>query len=469
MVPPCTISSTWIESVSEVGKERMQDKRYLDMTEGNIFRQLVTFSIPLLIGMFFQQAYSLVDTMVAGRTVGDAGIAAIGCTAALYSLMLSLATGLNRGFAIVLTQAYGAHDKNRIKKSIASMVFLNLSVAFLLTTIAVLFMKPILQLLNTPEEILNDTYSYIIVIAGGVSTTIFYNMFSAMLNSFGNSRTSLYYLMLTSILNIVLDIFFMVVLHTGIYGLALGTVIAAGISALASGLYFFKNYREVLPSGTEWKPNKETIRLMLSYGIGMALMHTAIDFGTLIFQGANNGLGPLFITAHTAARRLMVIFMQPQSVMSTVLATFVGQNWGARKKDRISKSIRIGITIIIAFDILSTLLVYLLGEQLVHFMTSTTDKDVLYYAVLSLRINVVLLPATAVLCALRSSLQAMGIKIRPVICSVMELSMKVAAALFLIPRYGFLITCVTEPATWIVCGCFISLVYLSERKKLLAL
>ncbi|MBQ0071984.1 MAG: MATE family efflux transporter, partial [Spirochaetales bacterium] len=410
---------------------------------------------------------SVVDTMVAGYNLGDGAIAAIGATAALYSLFIHVSLGLNRGFAIVVTQSYGAKREEDIKASIASTILLNAFVTVVLTTITCTFMHPFLKMMKTPTEIYQDTYNYIIVICAGMVATIAFNMFSSILNAFGNSRTSNIYLIVSSLLNIVLDLLFIMVFHMGVQGAAWATVISALISAVLSGWYFFRNYKEVLPERRHWRINRRIMKEMITVGMGMALMITAVDIGTMIFQGANNGLGTLYITAHTTARRIIVLLMQPQTSLYLGVATFVGQNWGAGNRKRIAKNLPKGVGMVVVWDFIAILSMFLFASPLVRLMTGTTDKEVLRLAVLSIHLNVILFPFCGVLCTLRAVLQSMGIKVRPVLCSIIELVMKVISAIWIVPKVGFLAVCVTEPATWVVCAIFIVVVYLTERKRLL--
>ena len=314
--------------------------RVRDMTEGEPVRLLLAFALPLLIGNVFQQVYNVVDTMVAGYNLGDGAIAAIGATTSIYHLVLNLANGLNSGYAIVVTQSFGARDERRLKQSIAGMFWLNAAAAAAITVLALLFLRPLLHFLNTPGAIFQDAYQYIAIICAGITATIAYNFFAAVLRALGNSRTPLYFLIVSCILNIILDVLLVAVFRWGVAGTALATVIAQTVSAALGGVYLLKNYRAILPGREDLRPPRELLGTLLSTGAAMGLMYCVVDLGTVIFQRANNGLGEIYIASWTSARRLISIAMQPLGTIATAFSTFVGQNWGAGKLERIRSSLK---------------------------------------------------------------------------------------------------------------------------------
>ena len=285
----------------------------LDMTKGNAVRMILTFAIPLFIGNIFQQVYSMVDTMVAGYCLGDQAIAAIGATSSLYGLIIDLAWGLNSGFALVVTQAFGAHDQGKIRKSIGHMIVLDGIITAVLTVLALIFLPSLMRLMNTPESIFDQAYSYMIVIFGGMQATICYNMFAGILRAFGNSKTPLYFLIFSSLLNIGLDLLFVAVFRMGVGGAALATVVAEAVSGILTGIYVYRNYREMMPRKEDFRLETGTAKEMLSTGGAMAFMYSVVSLGSVVFQGATNILGEGIIAAHTAARRIINILMQPMA------------------------------------------------------------------------------------------------------------------------------------------------------------
>lgn len=439
----------------------------LDMTQGNAVRMILAFAIPLFIGNIFQQVYSMVDTMVAGYCLGDQAIAAIGATSSLYGLVIDLAWGLNSGFSLVVTQAFGAHDQGKLRKAIGGMMLLDGVITAVLTVLALLFLTPLMRLMNTPDSIFEQAYSYMAVIFAGMLATICYNMFAGILRAFGNSKTPLYFLIFSSLLNIALDLLFVAVFRMGVGGAALATIVSQAVSGILTGIYVYRTYRDMMPRREDFRLDKRLTKELLSTGSAMAFMYSVISLGSVVFQGATNALGEAVITAHTAARRIINILMQPLSTVMDASGTFVAQNWGAQQKRRIRETLRKVMGVEAAWGLFACLVVYLFGRVIIQFTTGTQNAGILDNAVMSLRIHFPFFPVLGILLAMRVAMQSMGQKIAPVISSVIELGMKVLSALWLIPAFGFVGTCVTEPITWIIMTAFLLIVYFLKTRKML--
>lgn len=448
------------------GPAEKKTARILDMTQGSPAKRILAFAVPLFIGNIFQQVYSMVDTMVAGYNLGDNAIAAIGATSALYGLLIDFASGLNSGYAIVVTQRFGAHDEKELKASIAGMIGLDAAVTAVLTVLSLLFLKPLMGFMNTPDDIFEQAYRYIAVICAGMAATIVYNMFASIMRALGNSRTSLYFLIISSVLNMGMDLLLVAVLHMGVAGAALATVIAQAVSAVLSGIYVYRHYGAMLPGKEDFPVSPGMIAELFSNGIAMALMYCVVDLGSVIFQRANNDLGKMFISAHTASRRIINIMMQPLATISTASSTFIGQNWGAKKPWRIRTALRQVMGMEVAWSLFGCALIYAFGGWLVRFTTGTANNAVVGYAVMSLRWHLSFFPALGCLLVLRTAMQAMGKKTAPILSSCIELGMKLLSAAILIPRLGFLGTSITEPVTWTAMLLFLAAAYLPLSKKL---
>ena len=439
--------------------------RVRDMTQGSPIRLIIAFAIPLFIGNIFQQVYSMVDTMVVGYHLGDTGIAAIGATAALYSLLINFANGLNNGYGIIVTQRFGAHDWKKMRQAIAGMMILDAAICLSLTAVAVVFLRPLMAFLNTPDSIFDMAYTYIRIICLGIVTTIGYNMFASILRAMGNSRTPLYFLIFSSFLNIALDILFVAGFELGIAGAAAATVLAQAVSAILCGIYVLRNYAEYLPRKEDFRVPVEMLKILCSTGISMALMSCLVDCGSVIFSRANNLLGESYIAAHAAARKLLMMMIQPQASLSLANSTFVGQNWGAKKYDRIRETLRKVLLIEVLWGIFAAAVIYLFGGTLVRFTTGTNDADMISHAVMSLRIHFATFPFLGVVFVMRHTLQAMGYKVIPICSSCIELGTKFLAASWLIPKIGFLGTCITEPVTWVIMAAFLVTFFLKKGSK----
>lgn len=438
------------------------------MTEGSPLKHILLFAVPLFAGNIFQQIYSAVDTAVAGYNLGDKAIAAIGATSALYSLIIDLATGLNSGYSIVISQCFGGGDTEKLKRAIAAAIILNILSAAVMTGVSLIFLKPLMALMNTPAEIFGEGFSYMAVICGGMIFTVIYNMFAGILRALGNSRIPLYCLMISCAVNICLDILFVSVMKTGVAGAAYATIIAEAVSALVCGIFILVKYRHILPQKKHFGFSGGIYRDLIATGVSMGLMYCIVDMGSVIFQRANNSLGEMYISAHTSARRLINIFMQPLGTLATASSTFIGQNYGAGQYGRIKTALKQVVLMEIVWSAFSCGLVWICGGGLIKLTTGTENGEIISTAVLSLRWHLSFFPALGILLCLRTAMQAMGRKTAPVLSSAIELILKIASAVWLIPIYGFLGTCMTEPVIWTAMLIFLSAAFWAARKKIFA-
>ena len=435
------------------------------MTEGNILKLILVFSVPLFIGNIFQQIYSMVDTMVVGHHLGDGAIAAIGATTSLYSLLINIAGGLNNGYGIIVAHRFGAHRMREMKRAVAGMIILDGTVALVLTALALVFLRPLMRFMNTPTAIFEQSYTYISIICAGMAATLAYNMFASIFRAMGNSRSPLYFLIIASLLNVALDVLFVIVLDVGIGGAAVATVISQLVAAVLCGIYALKHYRDFLPQREDFLECLPSLGDLLTMGVSVALMGSLVDLGSVIFQRANNVLGETVIAAYAASRKILGIAMQPQCTFALAVSTFIGQNWGAGKHDRIRKALKNGFLLELGWSFAAMAGITALATQLVVLTTGTSDPAVVENAVLSLRIHFTTFPILGILFCIRSSMQAMGWKVAPVLSSIIELAMKILSAAVLIPMFGFVGTCATEPVSWVLMTVYLLAVYFAKHKE----
>ena len=439
----------------------------VDMTKGSPVRLILGFAVPMFIGNIFQQFYTMADTMVVGHSLGDNAIAAIGATSALYSLIFRIAFGMNNGYGIVVSRCFGTHNEKELRQSVAGMITYNTVVTLLLTAIALVFLRPLLVFMNTPEAIFGQAYLYIVILCAGMIFTICYNMFASILRAVGNSRAPLYFLIMASLINIVLDVILVVWLHGGVAGAAAATIAAQAISAVLSGGYLVKNYREILPRKKEDFCVPEPLRRdLLSTGIAMALVESLVDLGTMIFQRANNMLGEATIAAFTASRRILETLLEPVCTIAVANSVFAGQNLGARRPDRIREALKKVLVLEVLWASFAALCIWLFGGSLIRLITGSENRQMIQMAVNCMRIQFSFYPVLAILLCMRDAMQAIGFKAAPVASSVIELSMKMFAAWQLIPRMGFLGTSITEPVTWVLMTVFLTAAYMAGRRKI---
>ncbi|MDE6761824.1 MAG: MATE family efflux transporter [Lachnospiraceae bacterium] len=436
-----------------------------DMTTGIPIKVIIQFAIPLLIGTLFQQAYNIIDTMIAGYNLGDDAIAAIGATSALYSVLIYFANGMNNGFGIVMAQIFGAKNLSKMKKAVAATIILNIMTTILLTVIVLPFLRILLLWLDTPQEIFDMAYQYIFIILAGMTATISYNMCSGFMRAVGNSRTPLYFLIASCGINIILDILFILVLHLGVAGAALATVAAQLISAILCAIYIIKKYRIYMPEKKDWHLPKKLVLEMLSTGISMGLMSSVLAIGSIILQKGINHLGKDIITAHTASRRLFEFLMMPLQAVAVACSTFTGQNFGAKQFDRIRKALKQVLWLELLWSVISVVIAFLCGNMLIKMLTGTDNENIILNAAYNLKVCTVFFFPLGILFVLRNAMQAMGYRIVPILSSSIELVVKILSCVFVIPVMKYTGVVLTEPVIWVMCAAFLSVIYLKTKKK----
>lgn len=437
-----------------------------DMTTGKPLELILRFAFPLFIGNIFQQFYNMVDTMVVGYHLGDTAIAAVGATTSLYSLVFFFINGLNNGYGIIVTQRFGARNIREMKQAIAGMILLDMVITLVISSATVALLPLLMRFLNTPQSIFDDAYSYISIIFGGLVFTIAYNMFAAILRAMGNSRVPLYFLILSSLLNIGLDLLFVITFSMGIQGAAIATVLAQLISAASCGAYTLRNFREYLPGKQDFRVPGNLLADLFSQGLSMALMSCLVDIGSVVFQRATNLLGQTVITAYTASRKILNLMLQPQATLASANATFTAQNWGAKQPRRIRDTLKQVLILEIGWSLTAMAVIWFFGEEIIFLTTGTRDPEVLRNAVLSLRLHFSMFPFLGILFCLRNAMQSMGMRVIPLFSSCLELGVKLCSAAVLIPSFGFVGTCITEPSAWLIMSVFLICVYLKDRKRL---
>lgn len=447
----------------------IQKGKTRDMTTGNIFRNIMVFAIPLFISNFFQQCYNIGDTMIASHNLGEKALAAIGLTGSITGLVIGFANGMNNGYGVLISRTFGARDEEQMKSAVAWSFLLNLVSALVFTTLTLVFTKPLLYLIRTPQDVFAEAYTYIRIVLAGMAATLFYNMASGLLRAVGNSRTPLYFLIFSCCINLLMDLFFVTVVHAGVAGIALATVLAQVISTLLCVIHIFRRYRFMLPSKRHFAYQPRLISDLLSTGLSMGLMNSIFSIGSVTLQGAINTLGTDIIAAHTAARKVVLIANMPLASIASANATFVSQNYGAGNMKRIKEGIQKSSLVSLIWSALFLVALLLFAEPIIYALTGSSNPVIMANALMNLRINMVFFFPLGVLLILRTSLQGIGHKILPLVSSSLELIFKVLAAFVFVPLWGYLGASIAEPFTWLICMVFllVSFVRIMKEQKLL--
>jgi len=446
----------------------MKTNRTVDMTEGNILRHILIFAIPLFIGNIFQQFYNIMDMIIAGYLLNDDALAAIGATSALSSLIIGFSNGMNGGFGIIWSNKFGAKKEDELRHAIGLALLLNVVLITIITTISLLFLRSLLHKMNVPNTIFERSYTYMFVILLGLGVTLFYNMEAGILRAVGNSRVPLYFVIVSSVCNIGFNLLLVMGFGMDVEGLALGTIIAQACCVIGLFIYIYKNYPWLHLKGEDFKLNSVLIGQLFTSGLSMGLMLSIFSIGSVMLQGAINKLGKTIVTAHTAARRTLEMFMQPLATLAAAIATFVSQNYGAGNRRRIEKGIKLTCWVSLGWALFSFLFLRLFAKYIVIALTNTAKDEVIHNAVMNIGININFFFFLGILLVLRSAMQGFGQKIAPLIASAIELAMKVVAVYYIVPRYGYIGASYTEPSTWLFCMAFLVIVILFEKKKILS-
>ena len=420
----------------------------VDLLKGKILKSLIIFAIPLFISNLFQQLYNTVDIMIVGNFLGDTSLAAIGASSAVYELLIGFALGIGNGLSMVAARSYGANDTKLLRKSVAGSIVIGFFITVIIMVISQLFLMPLLRLLNTPSNIIEESYSYISTITLFVGVMFAYNLCAGLLRAIGNSFMPLVFLVISSLLNIGFDILFITQFNMGIKGAAVATIISQGISVVLCISYIYSKSKILIPKKKHFAVGKELYRELLGQGLSMGFMMAIVSTGTVILQSAINGLGYLTIAGHTAARKLNSFCIMPIVAVAHSVSTFVSQNKGADQGDRIRKSVYYSNLIAIAWGVIITGVLFFAAPMLVKLLSGSSENIVISNGARYLRINAPFYGVLGILFNLRYSLQGLGKKVVPLVSSIIEFFGKIIFVILVIPSMGYLGVILCEPIIW---------------------
>lgn len=418
------------------------------LIQGNIKQGILLFAIPLFLSNFFQQLYNTVDTLLIGHFLGDAPLAALGATTAIFELIVQFCSGMSLGFGIVISRYYGAKDTDKLKIAIAESLIFGFFIALFLSIVSCSIMPWLLRILKTPNAIYSMAYSYIHVIAATLIITMFYNLAACLFRSIGNSLTPLYVLIITSIVNVILDTIFITQWHIGIRGAAFATVLSQVLAALLCFGIIYKKEPLLVPKRNHFKMDADIVHELLSQGFAMGFMFSIVSIGTIILQSGINPLGTNIIAAHTAARKWFALLVLPLSTLGATTSTFVSQNRGAKQWDRMEQGIRFCIHFDWLYTIVLTVIVFLFAQPMIHILSGSANDIVLANGTRYLQINIPGFIVLGPLLTYRNALQGNGYKIYPLISSGIELAGKIVFTIWVIPALAYFGVILCEPVIW---------------------
>ena len=415
-----------------------------DMTSGSPLKLIFWFSIPVLLGNIFQQFYNMADAIIVGRLLGEDALAAVGATGSIMFLVLY--------FAIGIAQGYGAKNERLLKHYVALSILLTLIISVAVTTITVPTSRLMLTAMQTPANILDMADSYVKIIFWGIIATMFYNAASSILRGIGDSKTPLYFLVFSSLLNIILDYCFIRFFHMGTDGAAYATVLAQGISAVLCFAYMFWRFKILRTHRSDYYFDKQGVWDLMRIGLPMALNFSITAVGTMILQSAVNAFGSSVVASFTAAMKVEQLSTQPMPTLSTTMSTYCGQNLGAGKYERIYDGMKKAFFISLVLTGFAAVVCVFFGRAIVGLFLTAPTEEVLSYATVYLRTISVFLFFLSILYLYRTSLQGLGKGMVPMIGGILELVGRLAVIMLFAKDYGYPAVCLASPVAWIFAG-----------------
>lgn len=438
-----------------------------DMTKGNPLKIFIFFSIPLLIGNIFQQLYSMVDTIIVGRFVGVNALAAVGTTGSMFFLVNGMILGLTSGFGVLVSQKFGAKDESGVKKAVASNIILTIISTIIITVISLLIKDKLLNLMNTPNNIFKDANTYITIIFAGIITQSIYNMASAILRSLGDSKTPLYFLIISSVLNIILDLLFIAKFNMGVAGAAYATNIAQGFAAVLCIIYSYKKFKILRLKKDDFNIDKDYFKTHLKIGIPMGLQFSVTALGIIIVQSAINVFGSTVIAAYTASSKVLQLVMQPAISFGVTIATYAGQNLGAKRFDRIKYGIKIINKVSIISSLIAGAILVFFGKYFVMLFIENPTKEIFGYAQQVFNYSAIFFIPLGLIFIYRNVLQGMGDSFVPMMAGVAELLARAIVAFTLPKLIGFVGICLSDPIAWIAAAVPLVITYYIKINKIM--
>lgn len=418
------------------------------LTEGKPISLIVRFAIPIFLGRLFQIMYSLVDTKIVGSILGETALASVGSVSTLYNLMTGFFNGLALGFSVVTARYYGSGNERAVKKSVANAIVLGFLTAGVLVTGVALFLPGILKILYVPKEQMTMALSYIQILIWGMFITLAYNLCANILRAIGDSMTPLLFLILAAFLNVILDYVFILQFHMGVSGAAWATVLSQMVSVVLCLLRIWRGFPILHVSIKDFQLDRHQVFAMYQSGLSMGLMSSLVNFGTVTLQSGINQLGTSIIVAHTAARKVFEIWSLPISVLGSAMATYCGQNYGAKKYDRIRQGVKSALLLGGGWAVVIFVLAHTVSPYLIRFIASTTQEDIIYWGTTYLETDMSFLIVCVLIVVLRNSMQGFGDCTTPIVSSFIELVGKLIFTFVIVKIFGYWGIIWTEPVIW---------------------
>lgn len=440
-----------------------------DMTAGSPTRDIIRFAVPLVCGYILQQMYLIIDAAIVGRFVSVGALAAVGASSSVMFLIMGFCNGACSGFAIPVAQAFGARDFGSMRRYVANAVRLSAVIALIMTVLTCALCAPILRMVNTPAEIFSDAYVFLIMQFAAIPFTIAYNLLAGFIRALGNSKQPFYFLIFSSIVNILLDFLFIVFMRLGVEGVGLATMLSQGVSAYLCLSYIRRRLDALTPGSGERAYDRRMAATLLGNGLPMGLQFSITAVGSIMLQSANNALGTVYVAAFTASMRVKYLFTCVFENIGVAMATYCGQNIGARKVGRVALGVRSAMKITLVYFALTVALIMPFAEEMMMLFVDASETDIISNAALYMRVSNWFYPVLGLLTVLRYSIQGLGYSGLSMLSGVMEMLARCGVSLWLVPALGFLGVCYGDPVAWVAADVFLvpcmALLYRHLRRK----
>ncbi|MCH3994630.1 MAG: MATE family efflux transporter [Prevotella sp.] len=426
-----------------------------DMTIGSPTRGILRFAVPLILGYILQQMYLIIDAAIVGRWIGVNALAAVGASTSIMFLILGFCNGCCAGFAIPIAQSFGAKDYTKMRSYVGNALRIGVVLAIVITLLACIFCTRLLKLVNTPIGIFHDAYIFLLLQFLAIPFIFAYNLFSGFIRALGNSKEPFYFLILSSFLNILLDIILIIILKMGVAGAGLATMISQVFAVLLCCIYIKRKLRILIPQGKERQYDNKRISILLNNGVPMGLQFSITGIGIIMLQSANNALGTIYVAAFTASIRIKYLFTCVFENIGVAMATYCGQNIGAKDTSRVALGVRSAIKIMLVYFVITVLLIYPFADDMMSLFVKSGETSVINNAAMLMRIANFFYPALGILTILRYSIQGLGYSNLSMMSGVMEMIARCIVSIWMVPALKFLGVCYGDPVAWCMADMFL--------------
>ena len=433
----------------------MSSNNVNDMTVGSPMRAIFRFAVPLILGYILQQMYLIIDTAIVGRWIGVNALAAIGASTSIMFLIMGFCNGSCAGFAIPVAQAFGAKDFRKMRTYVSNSYRIAITFAVVITLLSCLFCKKILHLVNTPLEVFDDAYIFLMLQFAAIPFTIGYNLLAGQIRALGNSKQPFYFLITASVVNILLDVLLILILGLGVEGAGIATLLSQAFSVCLCIRFIKKKMQILIPQGEERDFDNKKISILLNNGVPMGLQFSITGIGIIMLQSANNALGITCVAAFIAAMRIKYLFTCVFENIGVAMATYCGQNLGAKKMERISQGVRAAIKMMLIFFVFSFIVITPFADDMMTLFVDKGEAEVVTYAAEFMRIACYFYPCLGLLTIFRYSIQGLGYSNLSMMSGVMEMIARCGVSLWLVPAFAWTGVCYGDPVAWVMADMFL--------------